>query len=55
MLSMVVLPAPLGPSTPKISPRRTSRSMPSTARLSPKVLTSPRAETASGALEGVSE
>ena len=31
MRSMVVLPAPLGPSTPKTSPGRTSRSMPSTA------------------------
>ena len=39
--SIVVLPAPLGPRTPKTSPRRTSRSMPSTARRSPKVLTRP--------------
>ena len=46
ILSMVVLPAPLGPSTPKTSPRRTSRSIPSTARKSPKVLTSPEAATA---------
>jgi len=30
--SIVVLPAPLGPRTPKISPRRTRRSTPSTAR-----------------------
>ena len=44
--SIVVLPAPLGPSTPNTSPRCTSRSMPSTARTSPKVLTSPRACTA---------
>ena len=27
----VVLPAPLGPSSPKISPRRTSKETPSTA------------------------
>ena len=32
---MVVLPAPLGPSSPKISPARTSRSSRSTARMSP--------------------
>ena len=38
--SMVVLPAPLGPRTPKISPWRTSRSMPSTARI-PEVLPQP--------------
>ena len=44
--SIVVLPAPLGPSTPNTSPRRTSRSMPSTARWAPKVLTRPVAETA---------
>ncbi len=49
--STVVLPAPLGPSTPKISPRRTSRSMPSTARWSPKVFTSPAARTARSVLE----
>ena len=47
ILSMVVLPAPLGPSTPKTSPRWTSRSTPSTARWSPKFLTSPVARTAS--------
>ena len=39
--SIVVLPAPLGPSTPKTSPRRTSRSTSSTARWSPKALTRP--------------
>ena len=48
--SIVVLPAPFGPSTPKTSPRYTSRSMPSTARRSPKVLTSPRAWTAVSAV-----
>ena len=43
MRSIVVFPAPFGPRTPKISPWRTSRSMPSTARSSPNVLTSPLA------------
>ena len=38
IFSIVVLPAPFGPSTPKISPWRTSRSTPSTARRSPKAL-----------------
>src|SRR3954447_25285706 len=46
IFSVVVLPAPLGPRTPKTSPRRTERSMPSTARWSPKVFTSPCASTA---------
>ena len=50
MRSIVVLPAPLGPSTPKIWPRRTSRSMPSTARMSPKSLTRPVALTARSAM-----
>ena len=55
ILSMVVLPAPLGPSTPKISPRRTVRSTASTARWSPNVLTRPWASTASAECwEGVS-
>ena len=49
ILSMVVLPAPLGPRTPKTSPRCTSRSTPSTARWSPNVLTRPWASTAGGA------
>ena len=44
--SIVVLPAPLGPRTPKISPRCTSRSMWSTARTSSKVLTRPAVRTA---------
>ncbi len=38
ILSMVVLPAPLGPRTPNTSPRCTVRSTPSTARWSPKLL-----------------
>src|SRR3954453_21553634 len=33
--AVVVLPAPLGPSSPKTSPRRTSKSMPRTASWSP--------------------
>src|SRR5262245_20413191 len=33
MPAVVVLPAPLGPSRPKISPPRTDRSKPSTARM----------------------
>src|SRR5262245_58401027 len=44
---VVVLPAPFGPSTPKTSPRRTSRSIPSTAVKSPNLLTRPSALTAS--------
>lgn len=44
--SMVVLPAPFGPSTPAISPARTSRSIPSTARCSPKHFTRPSVRTA---------
>ena len=44
----VVLPAPFGPRMAKIMPRGTSRSIPSTARTSPKVLTRPRAEMADG-------
>ena len=36
MRMSVVLPAPLGPRMAKIMPRGTSRSMPSTARKSPK-------------------
>ena len=47
MESVVVLPAPFGPSTPNTSPRRTVRSTPSTARMSPNCLTSPCASTAS--------
>jgi hypothetical protein len=43
--SIVVFPAPFGPRTPKISPCRTSRSIPSTARTSPKALTRPVAAT----------
>src|SRR5262249_42551689 len=46
ILSIVVLPAPFGPRTPKISPWRTSRSIPSTARKSPNDLTNPVASTA---------
>ncbi len=46
ILSMVVLPAPLGPRTPKTSPRWTVRSTPSTARWLPNCLTRPWASTA---------
>src|SRR5215210_2377710 len=38
-----LFPAPFGPRKPNASPRRTSRSMPSTATSSPNRLTSPRA------------
>jgi hypothetical protein len=38
-----VLPAPLGPRNPKTSPRRTSKSISSTAASAPKLLESPRA------------
>src|SRR5580658_8028800 len=44
---VVVLPAPLGPSRPKHSPRATSRSMPSTATTSSKALRRPCSERAS--------
>src|SRR5688572_17315527 len=49
ILSVVVLPAPFGPSTPKIAPAGTERSTPSTAVNPSKRLTSPRASIASGA------
>ena len=45
----VVLPAPFGPRMANIMPRGTSRSIPSTARTLPNVLTRPRAEMAGGA------
>src|ERR1700676_5348101 len=38
---VVDLPAPLGPRKPKISPRRTARSLPLTASMFPYVLTRP--------------
>ena len=41
--SVVVLPAPLGPSSPKNSPGATVKVTPSTARTSPYVMTSPSA------------
>ena len=41
MRTAVVLPAPLGPSTPRTVPGAASRSMPSSARTSPYDLTSP--------------
>ena len=44
--SSVVLPAPLGPSSPRTSPARSTRSTPSTAVVAPKRLTSPVARTA---------
>jgi hypothetical protein len=43
---VVVLPAPFGPSTPYTEPRRTDRSTPSTARVSPNVFTRPVASIA---------
>ena len=47
---VVVFPLPFGPRKPKISPRATSKSMPSTAVKSPKRLVSPRTETAVSAV-----
>src|SRR3954462_5034727 len=44
--TVVVFPAPLGPSSAKTSPRRTSRSRPSTTVRCPYRLTSPRTRTA---------
>src|SRR4051794_12398832 len=43
--TVVVLPAPFGPSRPKISPAATWKSMPSTATMSPYRLISPRTST----------
>src|SRR5882757_2531859 len=42
-LSRVVLPAPLGPISPRMRPSSTHRSMPSSATVGPKLLRSPRA------------
>src|SRR5690625_4494009 len=44
--TIVVLPAPLGPSRPKTVPRSTVRSTPSTAVVSPNLLTRPSASIA---------
>src|SRR5262245_65402086 len=46
MRMAVVLPAPFGPRRPWTEPGHTARSMPSTARVVPKVLTSPDASIA---------
>ena len=43
MRIVLVLPAPLGPRKPKLSPAATSKSMPSTAVNTPKRLVRPRA------------
>src|SRR5262245_36684621 len=40
-LTIVLLPEPLGPMRPRISPRATVRSTPSTARTPPKCLQTP--------------
>src|ERR1700693_793302 len=42
-LSAVVLPAPLGPMSPRMRPSSTRRLMPSSATVVPKVLRRPRA------------
>src|SRR3990170_2182341 len=55
MDTAVVLPAPLGPSTPRTVPSAIARSRPSRATTSPYLLTRPRASTtvpAAGALGG---
>jgi len=49
ILMVVDFPAPLGPRKPKVSPGRTSRSMPATASTCLKRLTSPRMEMAAAA------
>ena len=46
MASVVVLPAPFGPTRPNMLPRGTSRSTPATATTAPKRLASPRSCTA---------
>ncbi|BCW76162.1 hypothetical protein NicSoilB11_24870 [Arthrobacter sp. NicSoilB11] len=46
MDSVVVLPAPLGPTIPKNEPAGTSRLMPSTAIFPPNLLASPRMDRA---------
>src|SRR5512143_450279 len=48
MRIVVVLPLPFGPRKPQTSPRRTRRSMWSTATLSPKDFVSPLTSIASG-------
>ena len=45
MRIVLVLPAPLGPRKPKLSPRSMATSMPLTASKSPKRFTRPRAST----------
>src|SRR5687767_10263384 len=50
---VVVLPAPLGPSTPYTVPLGTARSTPSTARTSPKALTRPSASIARAGSDGI--
>ncbi len=42
MLTVVVLPEPLGPISPRISPRATASERPSTATTPPNRLTMPR-------------
>src|SRR5580658_8178610 len=51
MRMVVVLPAPFGPSRPKISPRPTSKLAPSSALVVPKSLVRPTTWTAGSALE----
>src|SRR5262249_5179806 len=48
MWMVVVLPAPLGPSSPKVSPRASSRLTPSTATTRPYALRSPLARIMAG-------
>src|SRR5665647_2448472 len=47
--SVVVLPAPLGPTIPKKDPARTSRSMPDTATVWPKLFIRPDTAITTGA------
>jgi hypothetical protein len=46
----VVFPAPFGPTRPDSDPLATSRSIPATASLLPKLLRSPRTEIAGSAI-----
>src|SRR5262245_25268967 len=48
MRSVVVLPAPFGPSRPRICPASHVRSTPSTTRFPPRSFTRPRASRSSG-------
>jgi hypothetical protein len=54
MRSVVVLPAPLGPNSPKQVPGGTTRSMPSTATRAPYFFDTSRASTIGSCIDGES-